>query len=78
MKEDLYKSNNKNVLHNSRLSQIEFNSKYIKLVEAFKELMVSCHPQDYFISDPPLKEIWRWYKNIMEEFFILKKIILEV
>lgn len=37
-------------------------------------MVKSCHPENYFKdADPTLKETWKWFKNILNEYMQMKQ-----
>ena len=46
----------------------------IKFTECVFDMVVSCHPKDFFEnSRPTLKQSWKWLKKLMEEYMNLKR-----
>ena len=39
-----------------------------KFINALVQLVISCHPDGYYMEEPTLKDVWSWLKYILEDY----------
>ncbi|KAM3135320.1 hypothetical protein pb186bvf_012618 [Paramecium bursaria] len=68
--ENMHKENILLKEQNQRLQQELKEQK--RFTQAIIELVVQCHPKNYWPNRPDLKDCWRWLKRILQEYIHLK------